>query len=68
MIIAFERGRFDFERLLADFSPPAIATIVAAELLIGVERADTEKRRERREAFVLNILARVRLAPFELPQ
>lgn len=68
VIIAFERWRFDFERLLADYTPPAIATITAAELLIGVERADTVKRRERREAFVNNILARVRLVPFELPQ
>jgi hypothetical protein len=41
ILVAFERRRFDLERLLADHTPPAIAAVTAAELLIGVERADT---------------------------
>lgn len=38
ILVAFERRRFDLERLPTDHSAPAIAAITAAELLIGVER------------------------------
>jgi tRNA(fMet)-specific endonuclease VapC len=68
ILIAYERRRFDFERLLADHSPPALAAITAGELLIGVERADTQERRARRESFVQNILTRVPIIPFDLAQ
>src|SRR5437899_8433785 len=68
ILVAFERRRFDLERLLKDHSPPAIAAVTAAELLIGVERADTPERRARREAFVQNIFARVPIIPFDLVQ
>jgi predicted nucleic acid-binding protein len=68
ILVAFERRRFDLERLLSDFSPPAIAAVTAAELLVGVERADTADRRMRRESFVQSVLARVRIVPFDLPQ
>src|SRR5260370_26252003 len=68
ILVAFERRRFDLERLLTDHSPPAVAAITAAELLIGVERADTPERRARRELFVQNILVRVPIIPFDLPQ
>jgi tRNA(fMet)-specific endonuclease VapC len=57
--IAFERRRVDPERLLTDHSPPALAAVTAAELLIGAARADTPERRARREAFIQNIFARV---------
>jgi tRNA(fMet)-specific endonuclease VapC len=66
--IAFERGRFDLERLLVDHGPPALAAITAGELLIGVERADTPERRARRQAFVQNIFSRVPTIPFDMPQ
>ena len=68
LLVAFERRRFDLERLLTDQSPPAIAAVTAAELLIGVERADTPERRARRETFVENFLARLPIIPFDLPQ
>jgi predicted nucleic acid-binding protein len=68
VLVAFERRRFDLERLLANHSPPAIATVTAAELLIGVERADSAARRARRSSFVENIFARVPIIPFDLPQ
>jgi tRNA(fMet)-specific endonuclease VapC len=68
ILIAFERRRFDLERLLADHSPPAIAAVTAAELLIGVERADTPERRARREGFVQNIFARVPIVPFDMAE
>jgi tRNA(fMet)-specific endonuclease VapC len=65
--IAYERRRFDLERLLTDHSP-AIAAITAAELLIRVERTDTPERRARREAFVEKIFKLVRIVPFEFVQ
>ena len=68
ILIAFERRRFDLERLLADHPGPSIAAITAGELLIGVERADTAERRARRESFVQNIFARVPIIPFDLAQ
>jgi tRNA(fMet)-specific endonuclease VapC len=68
VLVAFERRRLDLERLLTDHSPPAIAAITAAELLIGVERAETATRRARRSSFVENILARVPIIPFDVPQ
>ncbi len=68
ILVAFERRRFDLERLLTDHSPPAIAAVTAAELLIGVERADTAERRNRRAEFVQNIFDRVPIIPFDLPQ
>ncbi len=68
VLVAFERRRFDLERLLVEHSPPAIAAITAAELLIGVERADTAERRRRRESFVQSVLARVSIMPFDLAQ
>jgi len=68
ILIAFERRRFDLERLLSDHSPPAIAAVTAAELLIGVERADSKERRTRRETFVQHLLSRVPIVPFDLAQ
>jgi tRNA(fMet)-specific endonuclease VapC len=68
ILIAFERRRFDLERFLNDHSPPALAAITAAELLIGVERADTSERRSRRKAFVQNIFARLPIHPFDIAQ
>jgi len=57
-----------WKKLLADHPRPAIASITAGELLIGVERADTPERRARRDEFVENILARMQNIPFDLPQ
>lgn len=68
ILIAFERRRFDLERLLSDHGSPAIAAVTAAELLIGVERADTPERRARREEFVQNLFARMLIIPFDLAQ
>jgi tRNA(fMet)-specific endonuclease VapC len=55
ILVAFERRRFDLERLLADRASPAIAAVTAAELLVGVERANTPERRTRRQSFVESV-------------
>lgn len=68
ILIAFERRRFDLERFLTNQASPAIAAITAAELLIGVERADTPERRKRRESFVQSIFDRLPIIPFEMTQ
>ncbi len=68
ILVAYERRRFDLEGLLTDHSPPAIAAVTAAELLIGVERANTPERRARREAFVENLFTRLPIIPFDLAQ
>ena len=53
-----------------DFSPwagygdVAISAITVSELLVGVYRADTEQRRQRREAYVETILAQVPVVDF----
>jgi tRNA(fMet)-specific endonuclease VapC len=68
ILVAFERRRFDLERLLMDHPSPAIAAITAGELLIGVERANTPERRSRRELFVQSIFDRVPIIPFDMAQ
>src|SRR6516164_2094981 len=68
VLVAFERRRFDFERMVQKHAPLAVAAITAAELLIGVERADTPQRRARRESFVQNVLARLPIIPFDMSQ
>jgi tRNA(fMet)-specific endonuclease VapC len=68
VLVEFERRRFDLERLLMDYSPPAIAAVTAAELLVGVERADNLDRRTRRESFIQNVFDRVPIIPFDLTQ
>jgi tRNA(fMet)-specific endonuclease VapC len=53
-IIALERKREAVDELIAsrEDEPFGISVITIAELLHGVERADTETRRLRRQAFV----------------
>ncbi|WP_437819166.1 type II toxin-antitoxin system VapC family toxin [Sorangium sp. So ce1078] len=68
VLIAAERGKLDFERVLRDHGdePVAIATITASELLHGVHRAVEPSQRARREAFVERLLADLSLIPFDL--
>lgn len=46
--------------------PVALASITASELLAGVHRADSPRRRLQREAFVEAILELVPVVPFDL--
>jgi tRNA(fMet)-specific endonuclease VapC len=57
-IIAIERNRKDIETLIhgREDDPFGISVVTAAELLHGVERADTEARKVRRHAFVEKII------------
>ncbi|WP_437992138.1 type II toxin-antitoxin system VapC family toxin [Sorangium sp. So ce145] len=68
VLIAAERGKLDFERVLRDHGdePVAIAAITASELLHGVHRAVEASQRARREAFVERLLADLSLISFDL--
>ncbi|MBI4687557.1 MAG: type II toxin-antitoxin system VapC family toxin [Nitrospirae bacterium] len=58
VLITIERGAQNIERLIhgREDEPFGISVITVSELLHGVYRADSEKRRLRREAFVEKII------------
>jgi len=68
VLIAGERGQLDLEALLAEHAQEdfAISAVSASELLHGVHRARTPAQRNRREAFVEGLLARLPVIPFDL--
>ncbi|MDA1053019.1 MAG: type II toxin-antitoxin system VapC family toxin [Planctomycetota bacterium] len=49
-----------------DRGEAAISVITASELLVGVQRADTEARRQRRSAFVESILTQIPILDFAI--
>ena len=57
-IITIERNRQDIEALIygREDDPFGISVVTAAELLHGVERANTEARKVRRQAFVEKVI------------
>lgn len=69
VLIAAERQRLDLARLLAAHGaePVFLAAIAVAELLHGVELADTPERRQNRSRFVESLLAAVTVMDFDLP-
>jgi predicted nucleic acid-binding protein len=50
----------------ADHGEAAISVVTASELLVGVHRADSEARRDRRSAFVESVLAQIPIRNFTL--
>lgn len=65
VLIALERGHQIPTDVLPDDADIAIAAITAAELLVGIELAD-EQRRASRQATVDAILATCDVIPFDL--
>lgn len=67
-IISLERNRGMVESLIAgrEEEPFGISVITVAELLHGVERADTETRRLRRQAFVEKIIELLPIFQFDV--
>lgn len=67
-IIGIERGHVSLDVLIAGRAeePFGISVITAAELLHGVERADTEERKLRRQAFVEKVIESFPVFPFDL--
>ena len=67
VFVALERRGYRPDQLHDDSAQPiALASITASELLAGVHRANTERRRARREAFVETILRLVPVLPFDV--
>ncbi len=68
VLIALERGALDPDRLVhrREQEPFGISVISAAELLHGVHRADTQKRRIKRASYVEKVLELYALYPFDL--
>ena len=66
VLIEAERGRFDMPAFLRSLGEAgvAIASITAAELLFGMERADDPAIRARRGAFVEALLERLPTAVY----
>ncbi|MBI5444120.1 MAG: type II toxin-antitoxin system VapC family toxin [Deltaproteobacteria bacterium] len=66
-IIALERDRAEAESLVVGRpdEPFGISVVTVAELLHGVERAGTEGRRIRRQAFVEKVLEFFPVFPFD---
>lgn len=67
-IISLERNRGMVEGLIAgrEEEPFGISVITVAELLHGVERADTETRRLRRQAFVEKVIELLPIFQFDV--
>jgi tRNA(fMet)-specific endonuclease VapC len=66
-IIALERSRGIVENLVAgrENEPFGISVVTVAELLHGVERADTEVRKIKRQAFVEKVIEMIPVFPFD---
>lgn len=66
-IISLERNRTTIDELIAgrEDEPFGISVVTVAELLHGVERADTESRRLKRQAFVEKVIELFPVFPFD---
>ncbi len=65
VLVAVERRSDAIEELIGDEDDVAIAAVTAAELLVGVERAE-DRHRPRRAGFVADVLESVVLVPYDL--
>lgn len=68
VLIAVERGSLNIDPLISSFEgqPVGISVITAAELLHGVHRADSRRRRLKRQAYVEQVIDLFPVYPFEL--
>ena len=67
-IISLERNRAQVQVLVSgrEDEPFGISVVTVAELLHGVERADTEVRRLKRQSFVEKVLESFAIFPFDI--
>ena len=68
VLVYLERNLQQVEKILTgrENEPFGISVITVSELLHGVHRADSEKRRLKREAFVEKVIELFPLYPFDL--
>jgi tRNA(fMet)-specific endonuclease VapC len=63
LILAEKAQSMDFSRW-SDFGKAYISAVTVSELLVGVEKANTQQRKLRRAAFVEQVLARLPVLDF----
>lgn len=68
VLIAIERSSHIIEKVIdgRENEPFGISVITVSELLHGIHRADSEKRRLKREAYVEKIIEAFPIYPFDL--
>ncbi len=68
VLIAIERSSLNIESLIEgrETEPFGISAITVSELLHGVHRADSEKRRLKRDAYVEKVIETFPIYPFDL--
>lgn len=68
VLVAIERSSHHIEKVIngRENEPFGISVITVSELLHGVHRADSEKRRLRREAYVEKVIGVFPIYPFDL--
>jgi len=68
VLIVIERGLYHLDKVINGREKEAfgISVITVSELLQGVHRADSEKRRLRREAYVEKVIELFPIYPFDL--
>ncbi len=68
VLIAIERDSHQIDKIIKgrENEPFGISVITVSELLHGVHRADSEKRRLRREAYVEKVIEVFPIYPFDL--
>ena len=68
LLIQAERGRFDIDRFIGgrEEEPFGLSVITVAELLHGVHRADSSKRRLKRSAYVEKVIELFPVYPFDI--
>ena len=66
VLMEAERGHLDIDRFIKDreTQPFGLSVITIAELLHGVHRADSEKRRVKRSAYVEKVIELFPIYPF----
>jgi len=64
-LVDAERGDSALDAIVGDDDDVAIAAITVAELLVGVQMADTKPRRTARETFVLDVLEAVPVITYD---
>ncbi len=68
ILITIERSSHQLDKLIngRESEPFGISVITVSELLHGVHRADSEKRRLKREAYVEKVIELFAIYPFDL--
>ncbi|MDY7033784.1 MAG: type II toxin-antitoxin system VapC family toxin [Thermodesulfobacteriota bacterium] len=68
LLIEAERGHLDIEAFIKDREeePFGLSVITVAELLHGVHRADSSKRRLKRSAYVEKVIELLPVYPFDI--